>query len=74
MLARSPLRQFRHYKIVSSAGDTVAVISAIRARWIPNGIDFQPNLFNGYHAIEVDGVDQPIVLNVPQDLHLVEER
>jgi hypothetical protein len=33
--------------------------------FISNGADFQPNIFNGYHAVELGEKNPPAVLNLP---------
>jgi hypothetical protein len=48
----------------------VAAIEAVSVRWIPKGVDFQPNLFNGYHAVELGDGAPLAVLNLPQGMSI----
>jgi hypothetical protein len=43
-------------------------------RYIRNGIDFQSNIFNGYHAVELGAGNPPAVLNVPAEMTVIEVR
>ena len=53
------------YRIVTSDGDEVALIECRGVHWVERGVDFQPNIFNGYHAVELGGYNPPAVLNLP---------
>lgn len=54
----------KRYVIRGPQGIDVAVIEAQDLRYVERGIDFQPNMFNGYHAIELVSGQHP-VLNLP---------
>jgi hypothetical protein len=62
------------YNIFDRHGEIVAVIHCASLRVIEKGVDFQPNLFNGYHAVEIGAGRQPAVLNLPLDLRVEEEK
>ncbi len=60
----------KRYEIVNAGGEVVAEISSLDVRFIEKGIDFQPNLFNGYHAIELGFENPPAVLNLPESMSI----
>jgi len=55
----------KRFEIVTEQGATVGIIESEEVTMIPNGADFQPNLFNGYHAVELGEINPPAVLNLP---------
>jgi hypothetical protein len=57
--------ELKRYLIRDPHGTGVAVIEAADLRYIERGVDFQPNLFNGYHAVELGAGHNPAVLNLP---------
>lgn len=61
------------YKILNREGQVVAYIESTDVRWIEKGVDFQPNLFNGYHAVEIGEGAGPAVLNLPVGMSIAEE-
>ncbi len=54
----------KRYRIVDAA-KTIGYIEAEDIKFILHGVDHQPNLFNGYHAVELGPGQQPPVLNLP---------
>ena len=63
----------KRWAIIANDGETiVGFIEAASVRFIARGIDFQPNIFNGYHAVEFDEGAPPAVLNLPLEMKIVE--
>ena len=61
----------RTYEILRG-GKVVALLITDGVRFITNGIDFQPNIFNSYHAIELGPHNPPAVLNLPEGMSIRE--
>lgn len=55
----------RFFEIIGPKGEVIAELAALDVRLIERGIDFQPNIFNGYHAVELGEGNPPAVLNLP---------
>jgi hypothetical protein len=60
------------WEILDANGKPIGILTAEDIRWIPDGIDFQPNIFNGYHAIEFGSDNPPAVLNLPKGMSVRE--
>ncbi len=60
----------KFFEIIDAKGNVVAELSALDVRFIERGVDFQPNIFNGYHAVELGGENPPAVLNLPEGMSL----
>jgi len=54
------------YYIRNADDALIGAIVADSVSYIERGIDFQPNLFNGYHAVEFGSENPPAVLNLPE--------
>ena len=61
------------YEILGLKGEILGMITAENVKWINEGIDFQPNIFNGYHAVEFGVSDPPGVLNLPAGMTIREK-
>lgn len=55
----------RFFEIIGPGGEVIAELAALDVHFIERGIDFQPNIFNGYHAVELGEGNPPAVLNLP---------
>lgn len=53
------------FEILDETGGLIGRLEAERVEFISNGADFQPNIFNGYHAVELGEKNPPAVLNLP---------
>ena len=62
----------KRYEIRNREGRVVGYIEAADVRWIERGIDHQPNIFNGYHAVELGEGQMPAVLNLPEGMEIRE--
>jgi len=60
----------KFFEIVNAGGIVIAELAALDVRFIERGIDFQPNIFNGYHAVELGEGNPPAVLNLPEGMIL----
>jgi hypothetical protein len=53
------------FEILDETGGLIGRLEAERVEFISKGADFQPNIFNGYHAVELGEKSPPAVLNLP---------
>jgi hypothetical protein len=60
----------KFFELIDAQGNCIAELAALDVQFIERGIDFQPNIFNGYHAIELGEGNPPAVLNLPEGMNI----